>query len=130
MFEDPAGETVDTERGDDAAEEEDEGSCGSEEFGDEGFGDGVDEEETFDLRCVTGSEDAGIQTADTVRYEDPACCGLFGDVCFGKGGGKGVYCGSGRHRGRCIVGESVSVKLEWLKKRWFTLDDPSNSIDR
>ena len=83
MFEDPAGETVDSEGSDDAAEEKDESSCGSEDFGDEGFGDGVDEEETFDLRCVTGGKDAGIETTDTVRYEDPAWGRLFSDVCFG-----------------------------------------------
>ena len=72
MLENPAGETVDSEGSDDATEEEDEGSCWGEDFGDEGFGDCVDEKETFDLRCVTGSKDAGIETTDTVRYEDPA----------------------------------------------------------
>lgn len=60
MFEDPAGETVDAKGGDDAAEKEDESSRWGEYFGDEGFGDGVDEEETFDLGCVTRGKDTGI----------------------------------------------------------------------
>jgi hypothetical protein len=83
VLEDPARETVDSEGSDDATEKEDESSCWGEYFGDEGFRDCVDEEEAFDLGCVTGGKDAGIETTDTVRYEDPARGRLFSDVCFG-----------------------------------------------